>query len=235
MKPVSSFISADRSREQKRSFTLIELLVVIAIIAILAAILLPALRKAVESARSTECLNMRKQIFHVLSGYSNDNAEYIVKSESKAWYPTDGYIRYWGGYLGYLGYFSGVPSGTTNVTKFNKGAKRYLLCVGAENKKAFYMSWSVKWGCGINSFVAGKKTHILTYEPGRKLHFSGLPYILEGKKWYLSFNEKTEMTFPHENKANYLFMDGHAGKASLLRAKKVSWEGWYWGDEKGWY
>ena len=103
MKTVSSFNSADRSREQKRSFTLIELLVVIAIIAILAAMLLPALRKAVESARSTECLNMRKQIFHVLSGYSNDNAEYIVKSESKAWYPTDGYIRYWGGYLGYLG------------------------------------------------------------------------------------------------------------------------------------
>ena len=121
-----------------RLFTLIELLVVIAIIAILAALLLPALRKAVESARSTECLSMRKQLFLVLNGYSNDNAEYIITNYSKKRYPTDGYIQYWAGYLGYLGYFGGVPSGTTNVIKFNKGAKRYLLCVSAESKKAYY-------------------------------------------------------------------------------------------------
>ena len=65
-----------QKRGKRACFTLIELLIVIAIIAILAAMLLPALNKVREKARQIKCIGHQKQIMAATFCYINDYADY---------------------------------------------------------------------------------------------------------------------------------------------------------------
>jgi prepilin-type N-terminal cleavage/methylation domain-containing protein len=102
-----------------RGFTLIELLVVIAIIAILAAMLLPALGRAKDKAKAAQCMSSLKQIILAASMYAEDNKDSYFHTGGGSmpndgqWFsnprsdvllqPTDGYA-YWA--IGYYEYYA---------------------------------------------------------------------------------------------------------------------------------
>lgn len=180
---------------KKKGFTLIELLVVIAIIAILAAILLPALQQVLEKSKQSQCKGNLDQIGKCMKIYIGDFGRNVN-------YPdTNG-----AGFLTRL-YNTAVLA----------EAKVYICpSTPDENNKGFELQ-SISAEETLNNFVsfAGRKNSNQRVYPGlfRPTQDTTVTPMAGD-------DDQPEDEFNHPNLANFLYLDGHV---ELLRREETNY------------
>jgi len=200
---------------RRRAFTLIELLVVIAIIAILAALLLPALSRAKESARSIPGRNHLRQISLATRLYAEENDDLFPRSQHSAFANRQ---------LVWERALAPALGGDSGSTAWTNLLQTIYHC--ANDKKPGHLSYGFNYylEVGEEDDYPGKPqtwrklSHVP--KPCTTIMFTELDvaadHVMPALCWMTLADAAGEVASQrHKQKSNYAFVDGHAAPLKL--------------------
>ena len=205
-----------------KAFTLIELLVVIAVIAILASLMLPALNRARETARSSICQSNLKNIGLALSGYLSDYNDIFPPSM-------------WGGsswsdwkydWMQMVAPNAGMNLGTGQNGWSSIPKNSIFFCGSREASHKGEKISGAFVSYGYNAFSLGSSNYSVYSAYGKSTSYPQKLSRIKKPSLHMSHTESRQNTdagsygnfevkytdkvcFPHNKRANTLYIDGH--------------------------